>query len=115
MVLMLRGNVGKMNYVHCRRGMLLAWGTMISNEYNEKEKVLCVEETENKSEIFPVHRKIFLLPPRAQNHITKPLTSASHNQDDTSQQTAGQTYRADQSSGTRHHDMVKCAIYLQHT
>ncbi|OAD80248.1 hypothetical protein PHYBLDRAFT_59276 [Phycomyces blakesleeanus NRRL 1555(-)] len=33
-VLMLRGDVSKMNYVHCRRGILLAWGTMILNEYN---------------------------------------------------------------------------------
>ncbi|KAL0080603.1 hypothetical protein F4703DRAFT_1796022 [Phycomyces blakesleeanus] len=38
-VLMLRGDVGKMNYVHCRRGMLLAWGTMISNEYNIDEYI----------------------------------------------------------------------------
>ncbi|OAD78126.1 hypothetical protein PHYBLDRAFT_141993 [Phycomyces blakesleeanus NRRL 1555(-)] len=36
---MLHGDVGKMNYVHCRRGMLLAWGTMISNEYNIDEYI----------------------------------------------------------------------------
>ncbi|OAD69161.1 hypothetical protein PHYBLDRAFT_172417 [Phycomyces blakesleeanus NRRL 1555(-)] len=34
MILILCRDVSKMNYVHCRRGMLLAWGTIISNEYN---------------------------------------------------------------------------------
>ncbi|KAL0079370.1 hypothetical protein J3Q64DRAFT_1839048 [Phycomyces blakesleeanus] len=42
---MLRGNVGKINDMHCRRGMLLAWETMISNEYNEDKYPLITGTT----------------------------------------------------------------------
>ncbi|KAL0076455.1 hypothetical protein F4703DRAFT_1797916 [Phycomyces blakesleeanus] len=81
----------------------------------EKEKVLYVEGTWNGNEIFSVQGKILLLPPRSQHHINKSLTSASHNWDNTSRQTARQTHQADRPSGTVHYNMAKCRTCPQHT